>query len=65
MSDLAMMMMMCGSALVRGLWRTENQRTGEPFTIDQGLDTVYGGQPLLIFRLFCNKVFQVLTRESY
>ena len=29
MSDLAMMMMMCGSALVRGLWRTENQRTRE------------------------------------
>ena len=35
MSDLAMMMMMCGSALVRGLWRTENQRTGELAQIAQ------------------------------
>ena len=42
----------------------ENQRTREPFTIDQGLDRVYGGHLLIIFRLFSYKVFQGLAGES-
>ena len=40
----------------------ENWR--EPFTIDQGLDRVYGGHLLIIFRLFSYKVFQGLAGES-
>ena len=35
------------------------QRTGEPFTIDQGLDRVYGGHLLVIFRLFLTKFSKV------